>query len=281
LAITHTDDLESALQKVRDGDYAAAAEQSGNEVVVHYSAADPVQAGTVQGLLSSAVQQANISATGQPPRYSLRTQQVEDESLKTIQYVTPGLLGWAVATSATFGAALTLVTWRSKFILRRLRLAPITSGSVVGARIIVSLGISLAQTAIFLGVATLPYFGLHLDHFWWMAIPLVAAATLAFLAIGLLIGARAKTVESASGLAQIIVLPMAFLSGSFFPLDDAPGWLKVISSVLPLKYLVESMQDVMVRGQGPASALPALAALLAFALVLTLIAVRTFRWEDS
>ena len=51
---------------------------------------------------------------------------------------------------------------------------------------------------------------------------------------------------------------MAFLSGSFFPLDGAPGWLRTLSEVLPLKHMNQAMLDVMVRGKGPASVLPEL-----------------------
>ena len=61
---------------------------------------------------------------GRPPAFQLSAQQVEDKSLKPIQYLTPGLLGWAIASGGAFGAALTLVGWRKNKLLRRLRLAP-------------------------------------------------------------------------------------------------------------------------------------------------------------
>ena len=57
------------------------------------------------------------------------------------------------------------------------------------------------------------------------------------MSLGLLAGAVSKTVEGATSLANIFVLPMAFLSGSFFPLDGAPHWLNVVSHLLPLRYL--------------------------------------------
>jgi len=281
LSVTETNDLEGALRKVRDGDYAAAIEQRGGQLTVHYSAADAVRAATVQGILSSVVQQVNLADLGRPGRYAIQADQVEDKSLKTIQFVTPGLLGWSIASSATFGSALTLVTWRSKKILRRLRLAPIRTSAVVGARVAVSVVLALAVTVIFIAVASLPYFGLKLSAYWWMSVPLEITATLAFLGIGMLIGSRARTPEAATAIANFVVLPMAFLSGAFFPLDNAPRWLRIISDLLPLKYFVDGMKDVMVRGQGPASVLPAMAILVAFAAVLTAVATRTFRWEDA
>ncbi len=195
--------------------------------------------------------------------------------------MTPGLLGWAIATGATFGAALTLVTWRQKKILRRLRLAPVRTSSIVTARVGVSIVIALVQTAIFLAVASIPYFGLQLSAYWWMAIPLIIVGTLSFLAIGLLAGSFAKTPEAGSAIANLIVLPMAFLSGAFFPLSGAPAWLQTLSKVFPLRHLVDGMQAVMVRGQGPVSVLPQIGILLGFTVVVSAIALALFKWDDA
>jgi ABC-2 type transport system permease protein len=280
LVVTKTTDPTKAVDSVRKGDYSAAVEQRGDSVVVHYSAADQVRSGTVRQVMQSLVQNANASLSSTPPRFDLDSQQVEDKSLKTIQYITPGLLGWAIATGATFGAALTLVNWRQKRILRRLRLSPVSTGAVVGARVGVSIGVALVQTVIFVGVATLPYFGLKLSNYWWMAIPVILVGTLAFLSIGLLAGAWAKTQESAQAIVNLVVLPMAFLSGSFFSLDNAPQWLRSFSEVLPLRHLNQAMLDVMVRGKGPASVLPDLGILAGFAIVVSLLATRLFRWDD-
>jgi ABC-2 type transport system permease protein len=279
--ITRNDNEAAALDTVRKGDAAAAVEQHGDQLVVHYAAADQVSSGIVQGVLNSLVQQQNLAASGRPPRYSLTSDQVEDKSLKAIQYVTPGILGWAIASGATAAAAFTLVQWRKNKLLRRLRLTPVGTGAIVTARVGVSVGIALVQTAVFIGIAQLPYFGLKLSHYWWMSIPVVIAGTLAFLSIGLLAGAIAKTEEAAALITNLVVLPMAFLSGAFVPLDFSPHWVRVVANVFPLKHLVTGTQDVLVRGKGPASVLPELGILLAFAVVLAAIAVKAFRWEDD
>ncbi len=281
LKITKTGDEAAAIEAVRKGDAAAAFQQHGDQLVVRYSAADAVRSGVVQGVLNSLVQQQNLAATGQPPRYSLVSEQVEDESLKAIQYVTPGILAWAIASGATAAAAFTLVQWRKNKLLRRLQLTPVGTGAIVSARVGVSIGVALLQTALFIGVAQLPYFGLQLSHYWWMSIPVILAGTLAFLSIGLLAGAIAKTEEAAALITNLVILPMAFLSGAFVPLDFSPTWVQTIANIFPMKHLVTGIQDVLVRGKGPASVLPELAILLAFAVVLAAIAVRAFRWDDD
>jgi ABC-type multidrug transport system permease subunit len=280
LKITRIADRDAALSKVKKGDYDAALEQNGDQVLIHFSAADQVKSGTAQGQVDGLVQAANQAASGRAPKYTLQAQQVEDKSLKPIQYITPGILGWALASAGMFGASTTLVTWRTKGILRRLRLSPVPIRTLFTARVAVSLGIALVQTALFIGVATLPFFGLELTHYWWMAIPMVLAGVLAFLAIGMLIGAWAKSQEAAQGVTQMVVLPMAFLGGSFFPIDQAPRWLRVVTEIFPLRHLNDGMVKVIARGAGPASVLPEIGVLLAFALVATIIAVRVFRWEQ-
>lgn len=280
LEVTRSKNAKAALHEVRKGDADAMIEQQGNRVIVHFSRADQVKSAIVQGTFQAIVQSANIAASGQPPTFSLDTQRVEDDSLSTIQFVTPGLLGWAIAMGATFGAATNLVAWRKNGLLRRLRLAPISTSSVVLARVVMSIVLALLQAAMFIGLG-IAFFGLRLTGSWPMIIPLLVAGTLAFMSIGLLAGSISKTEEGAIGLANFVVLPMAFLSGSFFPLDGAPGWLQAIGRVLPLRHLNDGMLDTMVRGEGPSSALVPMVILLGFAVVLAAISARLFRWDAT
>jgi ABC-2 type transport system permease protein len=280
LTVTHAASWEDGLSKVHRGDAAAAVEQIGHSLYVRYSIADQTTAGIVQTLFSSIVQQANQPSVRRSGGYTLVIHQAENKALSPIQFLAPGLLGWAIASGAAFGAAITLVNWRHNKLLRRLRLAPVGTSSVVLARVGVSLLVALIQTALFIAIATTPYFGLKLTAAWWMAIPVVLCGTLAFMSIGLLVGSFTKTQQAATAVANLIILPMAFLGGAFIPLDFAPGWLREVSYAMPLRYLVTGVQDVMARGEGPAAALPAIVILLGLTAVLTVISVRVFRWDE-
>jgi ABC-2 type transport system permease protein len=280
IALTRAGNLAGALADVRKGTDDVAVQQQGTHLIVHYSVADPTTAAIANSVFSSIVQQANLVATGRSPAYQLTATQVEDKSLKAIQYLAPGLLGWAIASGAAFGAAITLVGWRKDKLLRRLRLAPVSTSSVVMARIGLSVAIAIVQMFVFIAIAITPFFGLKLTAYWWMAIPVVIAGTLAFISIGLLVGAVSKTQQAASSIANLIILPMAFLGGAFIPLDFAPNWIREVSYAMPLRYLVTGVQNVMARGLGPASALPAIAVLLGFSTVVTVIAVRVFQWDE-
>lgn len=282
--VTSADDLDDALEQVRKGDADVAVEQRGDALVAHYTQTEQVSAAITQGTLRAFVDATNVArlaaASGTPPPYTFQAERVEDESLTTIQFVTPGLLGWAVAMSASFGAAATLQGWRQSKLLRRLQLSPVSTRTIVGARIAVTVAVALMQMAIFIGLGAAA-FGLTLAGSWWMTIPILVVGTLCFMAIGLLAGAVAKSTEGAVNMANFFVLPMAFLSGSFFPLEGAPSWLRFVSNLLPLKHLNEGMLDVMVRGEPPSAALLPIAVLAGFALVVTLVAARLFRWETT
>ncbi len=278
--VTTSDDLAASIDEVRKGDADVAIEQQGNTLIAHYTQTDQVKAAVTQGVLQSFVDGTNVALSGKPPTYTFVAERVEDDSLKTIQYVTPGLLGWAVAMSASFGAAATLNGWRNSKLLRRLQLSPVSTGTIVGARVTVTVGIALTQMAIFLGLGVAA-FGLRLTGAWWASIPLLIVGTLCFMSIGLLAGSVAKTTEGAVNMANFIVLPMAFLSGSFFPLDAAPGWLQAVAHLLPLWWLNEGMLDVMVRGEPASAVLLPMVVLATFAAVVTAVAARLFRWETT
>ncbi len=279
-AVTKKDDLKAAIAEVRKGDADVAITMDGSNLVAHYTQTDVVSAAMTQGALNAFVDASNMAASGTPPAVVLKPERVEDESLEAIQFVTPGLLGWAVAMSAAFGAAATLQGWRQSKLLRRLQLAPVAASTIVAARVVVTMLIALTQMAIFLGVG-MAFFGLQLTGYWWLGIPLLVAGTLAFMSIGLLSGAVAKTPEGAVNMANFIVLPMAFLSGSFFPLEGAPTWLQNISLALPLRHLNDGMMDVLVRGEGFAAIWQPMLILLTFALVVTALSAKLFRWEGD
>lgn len=278
IELKHSSDQAAALAQVRHGDVAGAIAMDGTTVRLWYSRADQVTSAMVTGTMDGIVNAANLAASGRPATFTLQTQQVEDTALKAIQYVTPGLLAWAVAMGAVFGAGLTLVQWRKNGLLRRLRMSPASTTSIIMSRTLVTLVLVVIQTVVFLAVALLLY-GLKLNGSWWAALPLMFMGALAFQSIGLVVGAISKTEEAASGLANLIILPMAFLSGSFIPLDSAPGWLQTAAKFLPMGWLNTGMSDVMVRGQGPSAIVVPMLMLAGCALVFAAIAARLFRWD--
>jgi ABC-2 type transport system permease protein len=281
LELTRFSTVDEAVRKVRDGDLPAMVAEDGDRITFRFAQSDQTQASVVSGIVQGVVSHVNQRATGQPERYTLDARNVEDSSLRPIQFITPGIMSWGVAVSAVFGAALTLVSWRRKQVLRRIRLAPVTVPTVLTARVVVTVGIAIAQALVFIGVGLLPVFGLRLTGTWYLAIPVFLLGILAFFAIGMLVGAFCRTEEAATGAANIVVLPMAFLSGTFFPIDQAPPWMRTISEIFPLRHMNDGIMDFLVRGKDAGALVVPCLVLTGFILVVGLVAARVFQWEDA
>jgi ABC-2 type transport system permease protein len=170
------------------------------------------------------------------------------------------------------------VTYRERGILRRIRVTPFPLASFILARIFSQLLIAGLQAVILIGMAW-AFFGLHLRGNLLVVLLAIVAGALAFLAIGFAISGIAPNAETAASYANLITFPMLFLSGIFFSMENAPAWLRPITNVLPLPYLVNALREPMTFGNGLSAIWSDLAVLLLTFVIAMAIAIRFFRWE--
>ncbi|MCM2423450.1 MULTISPECIES: ABC transporter permease [unclassified Streptomyces] len=207
-------------------------------------------------------------------------QTVEDGGPPYINYIAPGVLSWGVGNAAMFGVAFTLMHWRRDDILRLIWRTPTSLPSVLGSRYAVAVGVGLVQAALFVGIALLPLFGLHLANTWPLAVPVLVLGITTFMALGLVVGSIADTPEAVAAIANCIMVPMAFLSGSFYPSDLMPGFLRTFSRALPLRYFNDGIIGVLSNRGSSTDLAVACAGLIGFTAVFALIAAKTFRWSN-
>lgn len=198
---------------------------------------------------------------------------------REIDYTAPGVMSWGVANAALFGVAYTLMSWRGSEVLRLIRMTPTPLPVVLTARFLVAIAVALVQAVLFIGVAMLPVFGLRLSAEAVFAVPVLLAGVAAFFAIGLLIGMFATSPEAIAAISNCIILPMAFLSGTFYPISLSPRWMQIVSMLLPLRYLVDGTGRLLSGSAGASSALIPCAALLGFTALFAAAALRFFRWD--
>ncbi|MFI5999405.1 ABC transporter permease [Streptomyces sp. NPDC051366] len=207
-------------------------------------------------------------------------QDVEESGRPYISYIAPGVMSWGVANAAVFGIAFTLMQWRRDDLLRLIRLTPTPLTTVLASRYVLALVVGVVQAAVFVAVAMLPGFGLELDGRWPLVLPALVLGITAFMAIGVIVGTYANTPEAVAAIANCMMVPMAFLSGSFLPLDMMPSWLRSVSRVLPLRYLNDAATGAL-TGSGSLGTIGiGCAALAGFALLFGAIGLRTFRWSN-
>jgi ABC-2 type transport system permease protein len=189
-----------------------------------------------------------------------------------------GVLDWAVGNAAMFGVAYTIVQWRKDDLLRLVRTAPTPITSLLSGWYVVTVGLAIAQAVLLLGVSLLPVFGLRLATGVLLLPVVLMVGSLTFFAMGVLVARVAPNPDAVAAIANCIMIPMAFLSGSFYPLDLAPPWLTVVSRFLPLTYLNDAVRQTLSGGY---DLLVPLSALLGFAVLFGAIGLRTFKWAEN
>ena len=218
-----------------------------------------------------------VNLGGRPPLVVPTPRTLQTESLNFMSYFVPSILGLSLMQLGVF-AAIPLVADREKLILKRLAATPLRRSQLVGSNVIMRLLIALLQTVIIIGVGILA-FGVETTGNLVLAFAFVVLGALAFLALGYVIASFTKTEESANGATQMVQFPMMFLSGTFFPIDAMPDFLKAVAAFIPLTYLSDALRQVMVGGAAFAPLWVCAAVLAGWLIVCFGIASRWFRWQ--
>jgi ABC-2 type transport system permease protein len=193
-------------------------------------------------------------------------------------YLVAGLIGYAVANTALGGLAITLVLRREYGILKRLRSTPLPAGLYLATVLLSNLIVLALQSAavVALGVWM---FDAELPERPLSFLLALALGAVAFAGLGLGTAALIRSAEAVAAAVNMIVLPMAFLSGSFGSTEDLPRVLQIVADVLPLRYLIELVLGTYVDGETIVDHLGAVAVLAAWGAAGYLLARARFGWE--
>ena len=189
-----------------------------------------------------------------------------------------GLIGYGCANTAFAGLAIQLVIRRENGILKRLRSTPLPPATYVGSLLVSTLVVFALQTlALFLigrAFYGTPFPG---DAGSFVATIVIGAAV--FAALGTATASVIRSAEGSSAVVNFILLPMAFLTGSFGPVHKYPAVLRAIGDVLPLKYFIKLVNAVYLHGHGFWTQPGALAVLAAWGAAGLVFTAFKFRWE--
>ena len=189
-----------------------------------------------------------------------------------------GMLAYGVANTAFAGLALIIVARRETGILKRIRGTPLPPATYLAA-VLTSIMIVFA-----LQTAALFVLGRLLKSTPWpgQLVSLVLALALggaAFAGLGLALTGFIRSLEGSSAVVNVLVLPMAFLSGSFGPTRHYPQALRAVGDVLPLKYFLDAINGIYLHGQELWDKPINVAVLAAWGALGIAVAIRKFRWE--
>ncbi len=189
-----------------------------------------------------------------------------------------GMLGYGCANTAFGGLAITLVIRREGGILKRLRATPLPTATYLGAVLVSTLIVFFLQMLVTVALGVLLYDAQGAES-WLAVVPVVLLGGIAFAGLGFGVASLIRSAEGSSAVVNLIILPMAFLSGSFGPTSGYPEVLQRIADVLPLTYLIDLIEGAYLRGDPLTSDPTAVAVLVAWGVAGYLVAAKRFGWE--
>lgn len=238
-----------------------------------------VQAGqTLTSLLQQQIQPLNSKFVDTSVPFKVVGQESNDKSLSQFDYVFSGLLGFSVLGIGIFGPINVFPELKKQGILRRLHTTPLKVWQYFLSTMISQAIIGLVSLAVMFLAAILIFKLQVVGNYFEIALFLVFSIV-AILGIGLAIGGWAKNERQAAPLSNIIVFPMMFLSGTFFPRFLMPHWLQSASNYLPLTPVIDGIRLLTTEGAHFVNILPQLGLMAGWTVVIYLVAFRVFRWE--
>jgi ABC-2 type transport system permease protein len=218
------------------------------------------------------------TAAGRREAVRAENQLVHETGARYIDFVVPGLLGMNLMGSAMWGLVFPLVEARQKKLLKRMVASPMPRWQYLASFLLSRLLLLVIEVAVFLGFAGLA-FGVPFRGPLWELALLCVLTSVAFSALGLLVSSRARTMEAASGLLNLVMLPMWILSGIFFSASRFPAAIQPLVRALPLTAANDALRGNMLQGMSLGQLAAPVAILLAWAAAAFAVSLRIFRWR--
>ena len=209
-----------------------------------------------------------------------------------LQFIFPGIIAMNILFTSVFAG--TTIIWDRQFgFLREILVAPISRLAIGAGKVLGGATIAVFQGCVLFALAPLVGIDLSISVMvQLLGVMIVMALTMT--SVGIAIASRMKSVESFQMVTQMTIMPMMFLSGMFFPVNNVPGWMEVLIKVNPITYAVAPLRaialDKELAGMPGAdnlvnvhlfghtlTTLEELAILAAFGAVMLMIAVQSFR----
>ena len=236
------------------------------------------QAEVGEGIVRGILDEFTLRSAKVQRQFLVESQAVESKGLEYVDFLVPGIISMAIMQMGIFSVVFSLIQYRQQGVLRRLYATPIRPHNFLIGQVFTRLVVSIVQVVVLLGVGVLIFDVSVAGNFGYLFILAVLGGAL-FLAIGFVISGFAKNEEVGAPLANIIALPMMFLSGVFFPTDTLPGVLEDIVQYLPLTFLADGMREVAIQGASITEIPWEVLGLVVWLAVAFIAATRVFRWE--
>ena len=265
---------QAAVSALRTGKVALLAEPGANGAIAYrYDDTNP-EGRAARMLADRAIQRA----AGRTDPVSTGDELMREPGSRYIDFLIPGLLGMNLMGSAIWGLGFAIVDARRKKLMKRLIATPMPRAYYLASFILSRLLLLVIEVGALVGFGVL-VFHVPLRGPGWQLAVLCVLGSLSFSALGLLISSRVQTIEAASGLMNLAMMPMWIVSGVFFSAQRFPDRLQPVIKALPLTALIDALRANMLQGASFAQVAPQLAILSAWLIVCFMLALTLFRWR--
>lgn len=266
--------LAAAQQELRNGKAALMAEPGPNgSVVFDYDDSNP-DGRTARMLAGRAIERAAGAADPVP----LTDRLIHEPGSRYIDFLIPGLLGMNLMGSAIWGMGFAIVDARRKKLMKRLIATPMPRSYYLFSFVLSRLSLLVVEVLVVLGFGVW-VFGVPVRGSLGGLMLLCVLGSLSFSALGLLIAARPRTIEAASGIMNIVMMPMWIVSGVFFSAQRFPDALQPLIRALPLTAIIDALRMHMLQGASMAQLAPQMTTLAAWLVICFVMALKLFRWK--
>jgi ABC-2 type transport system permease protein len=202
----------------------------------------------------------------------------EIEGEPSANYLLVGILGYGAANTGFAGLAITLVLRREYAVLKRIRSTPLPATTYLTCMLLSNLIVFALQSVAVVALARFVYDAEIPDSPLSLVVALLFGAA-AFTGLGLAAAALIRSAEAVSAAVNVVVLPLAFLSGAFGPTEGYPDVLQALAKILPLRHFIDIVGAIVLDGEELWSQGAATGVLAAWGTAGFLVALRRFRWE--
>ena len=203
---------------------------------------------------------------------------VNTEQTKYVDFLIPGLIGFSILVSPMFSLVNISSEYKKTKLFKQLSLTPLTKMEWLASKVIWYITLTVLSFLL-MAIVGIFIFDAHITLSIWL-IPFLILGPMLFSSLGMLVGTVTKNPETAGIIGNIVTFPMMFLSGTFFPISSMPQYLQNIAQVLPLYYIIEGLNNIMVYGNYN-GALFDLVVISIITVIIFLSAIRAFKWRED
>lgn len=209
-------------------------------------------------------------------------EEIEGLGITTAQYFTPGLAVFAAVSATYTNLAIGTAIARDNGILKRIRGAPIPPWGYIAGRVASSVYLAFLAMALMMAVGVVFYGVQIIARTLPAALLTFVVGVSCFAALGMLVAAISPNGDATPAITNATLLPVAFISNIFFPIENPPRWMEIAGNFFPLKAFAEAFRDAFDPTlTGSQFHWPQIGYLLLWGVVAGLLAIRFFRWEPS